>query len=211
MTWFASSANQTEADAEHYLPFLAVDFDFASGHLYLWTGIGELVIGANTYIGMGELARVSPVTERRGFSVERKSFQLAGEQVDPSIVSEADIDASFGRSVVEYFGFLNSRTYALFDTPETNWEGEMSNLRRVDGAQPMIEVNAEHKSINLERNDGWRYTHQHQQLFYPGDLGFNQMPTTATKEVLWGGKRASPGVPPGGGGGTGGRGGKQQP
>lgn len=203
MTWFASTANQAEADKETYYMFLAVDFDFLSGHMYLWTWIGELVIGANTYIGMGELARISPVTERLGFAVERKTFQLAGEQVDPSIVPESDIDGSFGRPVVEYFGFLHSTNYTLLDTPEVNWEGEISNMRRVDGGQPMIEVNAENRLIMLERNDGWRYTHQHQQLFYSGDQGFALMPTTATKEVLWGGKRVIPGVPRDGGGGGG--------
>jgi hypothetical protein len=208
MTWFASSPNQAEADKEHYVMFLAADFNFSSGHIYLWTGIGDLTIGANTYIGMGELARVSPTTERLGFSVERKSFQLAGEMVDPAIVSEADIDASFGRSVVEYFGFLHPTARTLLDTPEINWEGEMSNIRRVDGALPMIEVNADHKSINLERSDGWRNTHQHQQLFYAGDNGFNLMPTTAATEVLWGGIRVSPGVNTGTGGGGGRPGGK---
>ena len=30
-------------------PFFAVDLDFDSGSLYLWSGYGDLVIGSKTY------------------------------------------------------------------------------------------------------------------------------------------------------------------
>jgi hypothetical protein len=34
-------------------PFFAVDLDFDSGPLYVWSGYGDLVIGAKTYLGAG--------------------------------------------------------------------------------------------------------------------------------------------------------------
>ena len=77
----------------------------------------------------------------------------------------------------------------------------MSNIRRADGRQPLIEVNAEHRLVMLDRADGWRFTDQHQRLFYPAtplDTGFKEMPKTATTEILWGGFRVIAG---GGGGG----------
>jgi hypothetical protein len=188
MTWFASSANQTESEAEHAIMFLAVAFDFPSGFVRAWSGTGDLSFGGNTYVGTGLMGKVTHAPERAGLDAPRKTYQLSG--VDPSVVPEAEIEASYGRSVTEYFGFLNKTTYALVDTPEINWEGRIDNIRRVDGYEPLIEVNAEHRMVLLDLPDGWRFTHQHQQQFYAGDNGFNQVGAIQLKEILWGSQRA---------------------
>lgn len=196
MSWFQTSANQTEAGKEHWTMFLAVDLDFPSDHLRLWSGFGDLTIDGNVYLGAGEMASASISPERSNLTVERKTYRLSG--VDPAIVAESDIDGSFGRSSVEYFGFINNETGQLLDTPEINFEGGISNIRRMDGATPIIECNVENRLMMLEQNDGWRYTHEHQAQFYSGDLGFDQVPKVSTTEILWGGKRVVTGF----GGGT---------
>jgi hypothetical protein len=194
MTWFSSSANELEAAKSHVHIFVAVDFDFPSGHLRLWTGVGELSFGGSTYIGVGKLGSISVPSEATNLSADKKTYQLSG--VDPALVSESDIDNSFGRDVIEYFGFLNHETRQLVDTPEINWEGRIDTMRRVDGVSPIIEVNAEHRLAMLDRSDGWRYTHEHQQQFFAGDKGLEFVGTLDAKEVLWNGERAYPGTPP---------------
>jgi hypothetical protein len=191
MSWFASSTNETEAAKEHYLMFIAVDFDFPSGHIYFWSGIGNLTIGANTYIGTGDLGAVSMPEERSSLTFEPKVYQLSG--VDPALIPESDIDDSFGRSVVEYFGFLNTTTRTLLDTPETNWEGRIDSIRRVRGSRPLIEVKAEHRLALLDQSDDWLFTHEHQQQFFAGDLGFDRIPSLELKELKWGGVTVTPG------------------
>jgi hypothetical protein len=188
MTWFAQSANETVANNPHCLIFIAADFDFPSGHVRVWSGLGDLPILGNTFYGTGELGKVSVAPERAGLDAPRKTYQLSG--VDPSLVPESEIDGCFGRSVTEYLGFLNTESRALVDTPEINWEGRMDNVRRIDGRQPIIEVNAEHRMVLLDLADGWRYTHEHQQRFYAGDKGFDQVTSLLSKEILWGGQRA---------------------
>ena len=189
MSWFSVSANEQEAAKERYCMFLAVDFDFPSGHLYLWTGAGELVIGGNTYLGMGKLARASYPSERSALTSERKIYQLAGEPVDPAIVPESDVANSFGRQVIEYFGFLNSETMQLLADPEVNFVGHISNISRSDGASPTITVSVEDETVLCDQVDGWRYTHEHQQLFYAGDQGFREVASIELTEILWGGRR----------------------
>lgn len=198
MSWFESTPNATEAAKERYYKFLAVSLDFSSGFVRIWSGTGEIQIDGNTYQGFGELCRVSDTEERSNLTVARKTYQLAGVPVDPAQVSEADIEASFGRSVTEYMGFINPDTGALLDAPEINFEGEMSNIRRVFGKEPIIEVNAEHRLIVLDASDGWRGTHEHQQEFYAGDLGFNLQPTNDLRELIWGGRRGFDGAVLGG-------------
>lgn len=190
MSWFASSTNQTEAAKEHYLMFIAVDFDFPSGHIRFWSGIGDLTIGSDTYIGAGELGSVSMAEERSSLTFDSKVYQLSG--VDPALVPESDIDDSFGRSVVEYFGFLDTTTRTLLDTPETNWEGRIDSIRRVRGERPLIEVKAEHRLVLLDQSDDWLFTHEHQQQFFAGDLGFDRIPSLELKTLQWGGRILNP-------------------
>lgn len=201
MTWFASSTNETESQKEHAVEFIAVDLDFSSGHARAWTGLGDITISGNVYTGIGSLGSITTPPDRVGLDANSKTFRLSG--VDTSLISEADIDACFGRSITVYSGFLNPDTRALVDTPEIEWEGRMDSVRRVDGHNPIIEVNAEHRLVMLDQTDGWRYTHEHQQQFYAGDLGFDQVRAILLKDLVWGGQRAiigyiSPGprIPP---------------
>lgn len=190
MSWFVNSSNLTEAGKENVAMFIAASFAFSSGTLRFWTGLGDLSFGGNSYLGTGTLGQITVKAENVRLVAERKTYRLSG--VDPLLASEADIDASFGRSVTEYLGFL-STTGQIVATPEVYWEGRMDNIRRVYGASPVIEVNAEHRLVMMDQPDGWRYTHEHQQLFYTGDLGLREAPSVETSEVLWGGYRVYPG------------------
>jgi hypothetical protein len=128
--WFEDSVNANEAEKIRYAMFLAVNMNFPSGEVRVWSGIGQITLFDEVYTGLGLLGRASSAPERNNLTFERKTYQLTG--VDPSLVSEEDIEDSFGRSVVEYLGFLTEDGVLVAD-PEVNFEGEISNIRRVDG------------------------------------------------------------------------------
>ncbi len=198
--WFEIAANATEAAKTRYAMFIAVRMDFPSATVRVWSGYGQIMLFGETYTGLGKLGSVSVVPERSNLTFEPKVYRLAGSDVDVSLVSEADLEGSFARSVVEYLGFLSEDGQLLAD-PEVLFEGELSNMKRRDGSDPCIEVTAENRLSMLDRADGWRYTHQHQQQFYnvnPPDLGFNEVKRLETQETFWGGSRVSSG-----GGGSG--------
>jgi hypothetical protein len=205
-TWFASSVNEAEAAKHRYNPFIAVDFDFPSGHARVWSGYGQIEIDGEVFLGVATLGRVESVPERSNMTTEAKVYQLTGVPVDPALVTEEDIDGSFGRAVIEYLGFLDPETHQLVAEPEIRFEGEISNIRRRDGPEPVIEVNAEDRLAVLDRPNGWRYTHQHQQRFYEGDMGCDPAARLNRREVLWGGKRVYAGIGGSGGGRRGGGG-----
>lgn len=192
--WFENIANADEAAKTRYAMFIAVRLDFPSDTVRVWSGYGQIVLLGETYIGLGKLGSVSTAPERSSLTFERKTYQLAGAEVNPSLIPEEEIENSFGRSVVEYLGFLSEAGQLIAD-PEVLFEGEISNIRRIDGRNPMIEINAENRLSMLDRVDGWRYTHQHQQEFYavnPPDLGFNEVKSLETREIFWGGSRVAP-------------------
>lgn len=72
----------------------------------------------------------------------------------------------------------------------------MDSISRSDGETPTIALNAEHRLALLDRIDGWRYTHEHQQQFYPGanDNGFDQVNAIALKKAIWSGRSVDPAV-----------------
>lgn len=198
MTWFQQTANATEADKESVSLFVAIAMVFASGTVRAWSGVGDLSFGGNTYAGVGDFGSVSAHDEQLSLVANSKIFRLSG--VDPAIVAESDFDSSFGRSVTEYIGFITAAGQ-LLATPEINWEGRIDSCRRVDGASPVIEVTAEFRLIVIDSADGWRYTHEHQQQFFPGDFGLQYVGTIETSQILWGGRAVYPGQK-GGGPGT---------
>lgn len=198
-SWFENAPNATEAAKTRYGMFIAVRMDFPSDVVRVWSGYGQITLFGETYTGLGKLGSVSVAPERSNLTFERKTYQIAGAEVDPALVSEEDLENSFGRSITEYLGFLSEQGVLIAD-PEILFEGEISNIQRRDGRNPSITVNAENRLSMLDRTDGWRYTHQHQQQFYdvnPPDLGFNEVKSLAIREIFWGGSR----IPPSGAGG----------
>lgn len=190
MSWFASSANETEAAKEHVCMFIAVAFDFPSSVYRFWSGYGDLTLFGNTFTGTGELGKITTKPENTRLVAETKTFQLSG--VDLALVNESDLEGCFGRPVTEYIGFLDQNGQLVAD-PEINWEGLMDKPRRVDGLEPIIEINAEHRLALIDQADGWRYTHEHHQQFFPGDNGCREVPSVETAEIYWGGYRVMPG------------------
>ncbi|MGB2046289.1 MAG: hypothetical protein ACPHUD_11190, partial [Porticoccaceae bacterium] len=56
-----STAMQAVATAELVRPIYLVDLEFASGSIYLWSGLGDLSFNSNTYIGAGDLLSIGAV------------------------------------------------------------------------------------------------------------------------------------------------------
>lgn len=190
MSWFVSSANEAAAGAQHGCLFIAVELDFQSTTLRCWSGFGTLRFGGNDYLGVGYLGKVSVTPENTRLVAERKTYELSG--VDMSLVLQSDLESCFGRDLTEYTGFLDENGQ-LIDTPESSWEGTMDKPRRVVGVNPFIEIGAEHRLALIEQADGWRYTHEHQQQFFPGDNGLREVPSIETAQIYWGGTLVLPG------------------
>jgi len=194
MSWFEHSTNETEAGKSRYMPFIAVDFDFLSQHTRVWSGIGTITINGAEYTGVGDLGEINSPPEHTRLVPESKHYALSGvDLIDPSRISESDIDNSFGRAVTEYLGFVDPNTWQMVAEPEINWEGRMGVMRRIEGPEPKVTQSAEHRLAIMNAPDGYRYTHEHAQEFFSGELGFREVPGIETKEVLWGGQRVLPG------------------
>jgi hypothetical protein len=191
VSWFTDANCQAAAELEHAQICYAVDLDFPSGHVRLHTALGDLTIVGNTFTGVGGLGSIQGTPDRAKLQSERWTYGIAG--VDPSVVPESEIDNCFGRSVIEYEVWYTPATQAVIGY-EINREGRMGRCRRTHGGpNPVIQVSCDNRLVILDQADAWRWTDEHQQQFFTGDLGCDQTKNLDSKEVLWGGSRVNPG------------------
>ena len=146
-------------DDEVVNPFFAVDLYFQSETVYLWTGYGELVIGAKTYLGVGSLLNISSVEETTEIEAKGATLTLSG--IPSSILSLALDEPFQGRECRIYFGVEEASTCA-------------------------VSVTAENVLIKLERPTVRRFTDQDQKSRYPGDRGLEYIASLQDKEIFWG-------------------------
>lgn len=189
MTWFTDANVQAEFEKEHMALAFAVDLDFLSGHVRLTTWSGDLTVNGQVYGGIGTLGSISNVPDKVGLTADRWTYIASG--VDFSLIPESEINNSFRRSVTEYLVVLDPVTHAVIGY-EINREGRISKIRRVDATDaPVIEISCETRLVILENADNYRFTHEHQQDFFAGDMGLDQVKNLDTTEIIWGGSRLS--------------------
>ena len=175
-----TSALDTALTADSYEPFFAIDLEFDTQPLYLWTGYGSVTINSKTYVGVGNLVSVSSVEETSDISVRGATLQITG--ISSDALSLALNEPYQGRTATVYFGVLNdTSTYTEVFT------GFMDKMDIAEGADSsLIELSIENKLVDLERPRANRFTSSHQKTRFPCDLGLDFLESLQDKEISWG-------------------------
>lgn len=161
-------------------PFFAVDIDFSSGPLYVWSGYGDLEIGSKTYLGAGQLLNISSVQETTEMEAKGATITMSGI---PSIFLSLALSEPYqGRECRIYFGMTDNPS----DYIEV-FSGELDQMNVSEDANAsVISVTAENILIKLERPVVRRFTNQDQKSRYPNDKGLSFVASLQNKEIFWG-------------------------
>lgn len=177
--------NETLADA--LAPILLAFFDFQGGAVRVWSGVGSVTWGGNTYTGLGYLGSVTPIEESTDVRANGVSFQVSG--VPSALIATVLGDNYQGREVNLWLGSLNS-SGAIIADPYLLFSGRMDSVEIDEGPETsVVRVAAESRLIDLQRSRERRYTHEDQQIDFPGDRGLEYMPTAQSTPFLWGGQK----------------------
>lgn len=85
-------------------PILLAEFDFDSGTIFMWSGVGDLVVGGNTYSGGGNCIGVTPYQETEDVQSQGLTFMLTGV---PSDLVAVALEENFqNRTVRLYIGLI---------------------------------------------------------------------------------------------------------
>lgn len=161
-------------------PFFAVDLDFDSGPLYVWSGYGNLVISGKTYLGAGQLLNISSIAETTEMEAKGATISMSG--IPSSFLSLALQEPYQGRECRIYFGVTSNPS----DYVEV-FSGELDQMNIEEQAETAnISVTAENVLVKLERPVVRRFTNEDQKSRFSGDRGLEYVAALQDKEIFWG-------------------------
>lgn len=178
-----SATIQTEVEKAAVRPAFLIEFHFDPIARF-WTGIGIINWNSVDWSGSGDVIKFTGVEETALVQATGIQFQLAG--ADAQLVSLALAEDVQGKPVNLYMAFIDSAGSILAD-PVGPFEYRMDtfDIDETPGAS-RITLSAESYLASLERARPRRYTHEDQQIEFPGDLGLEFVAGIQNKEIKWG-------------------------
>lgn len=178
-----TSAVKSEIVKTVVRPILIAELDFVSGYFRAWTGIGDLPWDSKTWAGLGSQMGVSDVKETQNVVASGLSFQLTAPSALLSIVLGEQYQ---GRPANLWLGFLDDSGNVI-DDPIGPFGYRMDTMEIDEGAETStIAVQTESRLRDLDRARERRYTHEDQQIDFPGDRGFEYIAGLQDKAIVWG-------------------------
>ena len=174
-----------ELEADPYRLLVMAELDFPSAPVYVHSGVGEVDFDGKTFLGVGQLGKVSPLQETTELQSYGLSLELSG--VDPALVSISLNDNVQGRDAKIYLVFLDE-DLQIINPPVGPWVGRMDYMGAEVGQTATLILHIESRLADWERARIRRYTDEDQQAEYPGDKGLEFVSQMQEKELLWGPK-----------------------
>jgi hypothetical protein len=176
----------TTADIVRPAYFVRMVFD--SSVLNIWSGIGDLAFGGNTYTGTGDLLSISEITETADIQATGIKVSLTG--IKTSFIAIAKDQDYQGRVLNVSLGAFDASGSLIAD-PVIVFSGFMDTMTISESGQySTITVSVENKLISFERSKVRRYTAEDQKIDHPTDKGFEFVTAIVQKQIIWG--RATP-------------------
>lgn len=178
----ADTVTALGSDTLRVAAFVKMEFD--SADVNVWSGIGEKVLGSDTYTGLGNLGAVSAVTEDGQLNAHEVDFTLSG--VPSAYLSLALAEPYKYRPISLIMSFLDA-TGAVISDAFTMFKGKMDVMLIQEGADTStVSVRAESAMKEAERAGSRKFNAQSHQIDYPGDRYFRHQNLIQNQELLFG-------------------------
>jgi hypothetical protein len=170
-------------------PVIFFQAAFATGVAYIWSGIGTVVWNGHSWVGVGNLGKISPIMETTTGQARGVTVELSGIPEDLLAETLSEVQAQYPAYI--WVGYLDSSGAVIAD-PEQRWSGRMDVAKiQESGETSVIQITVESKLVDLGRARERHWTHQDQAIDYPGDNGFLYMSGIQEFDVVWGQKGTS--------------------
>lgn len=178
-----SAGMVTEVTAQALRPIMLVYFEFDGGDIRLWSGVGDLLWGSDTFTGAGSLMGLSPYEENQALQAQGITVTVSG--ISSSILSIALAEPYQGRPATIWLGALDSAGVLISD-PYQIFTGFMDVMSITEGGENCdVSVSIENKMITITKTKESRYTGEDQKRKYSGDLGLDFVAFLQDKEIVW--------------------------
>ena len=185
MTRGLSAGLETAVAAEVVRYAYMLELRLDSGDVNVWSGTGPLTALAKTWDGLGAMGAISGPTEASGLSdtVMKATLSHIPIATLPDFVDEFTTNNPRGREFDLHLVVLKED--GTVDDVITLTTGFIDSASMVDGEEGMVQIDLVSEAARLRSTRVYRFTAQHQEALFPGDLGF-EFVTDTDPEIRWG-------------------------
>lgn len=159
----------------------AVELLFDSGPVRLSAATVPLTINGQLFHGVGVLGGISTVEEEADLRSAGITLTLAGVPADVAAIALAEPYHDKPATVWEVIlGPDNQLIEAV-----VAFRGRIDQMNILLGTTATVEVTLEDRLTDMDSPNLARYTSEDQQRDFPGDRGFDFVPATVEKEIIW--------------------------
>lgn len=182
----ADTEQKDLSKAEVFRPVLLCELLLDSGAVYVCSLDKNIIWNGNTYLGVGDLGKVSVGGETVSSGAVGLTLELSG--IPANYVSIAANEDYHGRTVILRYGFMDSnfKITGATGNPAILFQGIIDQMFIKLGKEAVINLTAEDDWIRWEEPIKSLYTNEEQQFLFPGDLGLEFVAQTVDKEIIWG-------------------------
>jgi hypothetical protein len=164
-------------------PAFFAKFHFDSGDVRLWTGYGNVDFDGETYLGAGDLIGYELPQESNGQRQSGVTLTLQG--IENTWISVGLTEDYQGRDCEIWYAELDASAQVV-NAPIRLFKGLCDTLAiQETGETCTVALTVERAGIDF-RADNSRYDNEDQQRRFPGDKGFEFLPTLEEMEIPWG-------------------------
>jgi len=162
---------------------LLVEMHFDSGTVYVTNAGRSFTWSGHTWLGVGGLGSVDVIEE--GANMQARGIRLSLSGVDSDNLFTALAEHYQGRACKIWLAFVDAAGAVIAD-PLLLFSGRIDQMAIELGPLSTVTLSAESRLMDLERARIRRYSHEDQQLDYPGDLGLEYVALMVQRELPWG-------------------------
>ena len=162
-----------------------VEFHFDPASVYFTDAPIAFDYNSNTYLPTGDFLSFSEIRERDNLDAGNISITLSG--VNTTNIGQALSGGYLDRKVIITRAFVDS-TYTIIPDPSVIFDGNIISFEvreDINAGTSILTWKAASMWSDFERTAGRRTNDNDQQVYYPGDRGF-QFADDALKDIKWG-------------------------
>ena len=164
-----------------------VEIVWKDGITRVHSAIGEKTFNNQTFLGIGDIGKVSVIKQQNGESPSRLNLTLSS--FDDSVRREALAARYVGQPVKLWIAALDE-DYQI-EASQLIWHGAISDGGVIVGANNKITLTVSNRLEDWDKSRADRYTDESHQARHAGDHFFRYVPVMAEYPIYWGSDKAS--------------------
>ncbi|GJA64109.1 hypothetical protein KAM351_27200 [Aeromonas caviae] len=173
----------------HVSALYALKLDLVSGVSRVHSGLGPLVIGGETYYGVGSMGSVGPQKEQLSTSPTKLTVALGG--LDDSMLAEVMRERIVDRMAWLFLVVMGPDGVPL--NASLQLKGRIAQTPIKAGKTNTIQLTISNIFEDWQKGLNLRCTDESHRRIYPNDRFFRYQNEMADKSIFWGSKKDAPG------------------